>query len=487
MITGASAVLTGGSGGGGVPSWKVYPTPRIVQIADGTLGIFRHTLLFLIFMFIVVFHIMFRGSHLVNVQVNGVVRQELLDPSEGSCDEFNQHKNCSLGFRSLSALPYCDSNNFTGTYQKPCEYWDSVELRQVSDGGMLVPTRVRSYRQKERCHPGPSNGWSCDGRLYKFIDSDGKVIYGDRPEPVRDTFIADIENFEILFDHSAHAISRDANVEEYDFQMVGSFLECSDEHPTASQSTDRRKMEYCVERPLICVHSHCPNGSTQPKAANLETTSERKHRSNLDRLEVDQSTRGSLEVDADPEEFALADKLLESDHTAVSTHKGDIFSIRSLVEAASVGLDAVVLHGSNQTYRNDGVTLVVRIEYTNDASWIGLRVSPWRPVGPAMRYKYRIMKHATGGIALRKVNFNRDKHGGNVREVDEYRGIRVVVEQTGTLRVWDNVQLMFLVTTTLALLAIAQCVMDHIALNCMANSPEYRRLKFEVVKEHMQP
>lgn len=197
----------------------------------------------------------------------------------------------------------------------------------------------------------------------------------------------------------------------------------------------------------------------------------------------------ALESADEPEiesEFVIADEILQTGRP-VSTHKGDIFSIGRLVATAGADLDGNVSKGSAVSLRNDGFVLVIRIEYSNDGPWIGLQVWPWLPVGPTMRYSYRMMTHSTGDVKFRKVDFVHDAKSSKVtREVDEFRGFRIVVEQLGGIKVWDTMQLMFLVTTTLALLAMANCFLDYVAMNCMQNSPEYRRLKYEDDKNEPQ-
>jgi len=455
-------------------SLKSYSTPKIVKINDPALGILKNTLLLMIFSFIFIFHIMWRGSHLNVAPVRGVVRHQLRDPSEGSCDPF--YTNCTFGFSSMSSLPYCKQNNFTGVYQKTCEYWDSVELRQMTDEGMIVPTRVMTFRQRKRCHPSPSNFWSCNGMLFDFIDQSGtKQPENGPPKPVRDNFVADVERFELLLDHSAHS-SGLRTTAAYDFEMTGGWQRCTNMN---------EKNESCTVEPLLCVHKHCPQGSLTPTKGVQDLTESEEISPTLRNLRPYRRRKSyeALEAADEPtlvDEFELADAELSQNEFGVSTHKGDMFQIGKLVKAAGIELDKPVSHGAGGTYRNDGFALVIRIEYTNDEPWVGLKVFPWRPVGPTMRYTYRVMAHSTGDVKFRKVNYwSESDNEEPIREVEEFRGVRVVVEQIGSIKVWDNLQLMFLVTTTLALLAIANCIMDTIALNCMSRSAEFRLLKFE--------
>mmetsp|Transcript_114927 Transcript_114927/g.325997 ORF Transcript_114927/g.325997 Transcript_114927/m.325997 type:complete len:500 (+) Transcript_114927:216-1715(+) len=468
----------------------MFPTPKVVRVHDVKLALLRHFLLGLIFTFIVVFHIAYRGSHLNTTPVHGVVRVQLRDPSEDSCDPF--HMNCSHGFESMSKLPYCQQNNFTGVYQKECEYWDSVELRQVTDEGLLIPTRVLTFMQRQRCHPSRTNDWSCNGTLYDFIGSNGeKQSENSKPRPVKDVFVADVERFDILLDHSAHSQSTTYTgdgTKAYDFEMLGIWEVCEDNSKSESEN--------CTDVPILCVHENCPPGSALPPrdpdapaliAARARTraspTSEDSHE---DTPYKKKGSYETMEPSDEPDlvdEFELADYWVRKNHVAATT-KGDLLKLSRLIQTAGVALDNNVTHGAGETYRNDGFAIVVRIEYSNEVPWLGLQVSPWKPTGPTMFYKYHVIPHSTGDVKLRKVDYFSDEdHQQVTREVEEFRGIRIVVEQTGSIRVWDTMQLMFLVTTTLALLAVASCILDTVALGCMSRSSEYRRLKFETEVE----
>lgn len=468
-----------------------YPTPKVVQIKDPLLGALRYATRIAIFLFIVVFHIMYRGSHLSPVPVNGVARLQLRDPSENSCDPFYQ--NCTVGFTSLVDLPYCNQNNFTGIYQKPCEFWDSVELRQMSDEGLLIPTRTMRFQQHGKCTPNVTNGYKCES-LFDFVGEDGEVEpRGDVPKPVKDVFVADVERFDMLLDHSAtSAGATSAGVQAYDFEMVGHYLECP------NQDNER---ETCQRKPVLCVHGACPEGAATPESVQIKEEAETPDDDGgakadpaheIQHIEIArrmpyrrQPTFEALEPAEDDQmqnEFQLADAYLRKNYV-VSTTKGDMFQIGNLVKSAGVDFDANVSKGSGMTFRNDGFALVVRIEYTNTMPWIGTMVSPWHPHGPTMRYTYRITTHATGDVKFRQVHHNQDSENSIVtRTVDEFRGVRVVVQQVGSIQVWNTMQLMFLVTTTLALLAVSDCCLDMLALRCVRRCEDHRAAKFEIVE-----
>lgn len=167
----------------------------------------------------------------------------------------------------------------------------------------------------------------------------------------------------------------------------------------------------------------------------------------------------------------------------VSLAEGDMFTIGHLLKAANVSLDRRRHHVPSWvggTYRSSGFVLVIRVHYSNIESWLGAKVLPWNILGPTMHYTYRITKHAShDDFMLSKVHAggaNAPKHS---RVLTEFNGIRVLIEQSGNVAVWDNIQLLLILTTTLALMAVATYITDTVAMNCLRQSDEYWNFKFE--------
>merc|ERR1719261_2252258 len=89
-------------------------------------------------------------------------------------------------------------------------------------------------------------------------------------------------------------------------------------------------------------------------------------------------------------------------------------------------------------------------------------------------------KHAShDDFMLRTVQYSGPDVPANGRILSEYHGIRILVEQSGNIAVWDNIQLLLILTTTLALMAVANCITDSVALYCMPQSDEYWAIKYE--------
>lgn len=493
---------------GWLPNANKYQTPKVVEIHDWKLGFLRQLFYILVFLYIVPYQVLFVGKHLSESYVSGVVKVLLREPTRKGCDAFDV--DCVPEFDRLSDLPYCKQNNYSGVYQKRCEFRDQVDLRQLTDEGIVIPSHILTYNQTRNCNPAQD---SCDGRLYNFLDSDGKVQESKgHPEPIKEIFVADVERFKVMFDHSAHS---DAGVMMYSFQMVGSWMNCTD--------PDDRDA-HCKEEPILCVHKHCPEGSltsrNMERALGITPSTDNTKESDVSlavkaaktiktpdasRLAVDhddaagvvqwrrptasstdetpsdvslavKTTNARLSADPHESEYTIVQRFLQ-DELAVSAYSGDVFAIGQLLKVAGAPLDEAQTHDTNETYRAGGFALVVRIRYSNLEPWMGLKVLPWQSKGPRMRYSYHITKRATGDHALRKTVH--ESANGDDRLVEEYRGVRIVVQQYGNILVWDEMHLLVILTTTLALLAASSCILETVALNFLERSSEYAARKFE--------
>merc|ERR1719217_1923825 len=119
----------------------------------------------------------------------------------------------------------------------------------------------------------------------------------------------------------------------------------------------------------------------------------------------------------------------------ISDTFGDVFLVSKLLDMANMSLDARRPHfreddfppGVSASYRSSGFILVVRVFYTNDESWIGLKCFPWNKWGPNIHYIYSITKHASDDdYVLSKMHVLNQT--SQERVVKNYHGIRVMVE-----------------------------------------------------------
>jgi len=178
--------------------------------------------------------------------------------------------------------------------------------------------------------------------------------------------------------------------------------------------------------------------------------------------------------------------------TPVSLPNGDLFSIGFLLRAASVDLDSR-RNGKQPSYvggsfRSSGVVLVIRISYSNFENWLGVKVLPWKRSGPGLHYTVRVTRHSSHeDYILQKVQNIHQRDNSENRTLSEYHGIRILVEQNGSMAVWDNIQLFLILTTGLAMLAVSNCITDTAALYLMPRSDQYWEIKFDRPRRKGKP
>merc|ERR1719440_2276253 len=102
------------------------------------------------------------------------------------------------------------------------------------DGGYFIPSFIEVYDQLHECKPNPKNNYKCD-RKYQFADENGKAQDGPgRAKPKGEYFVADVEDFTLLIDHSFRAET--GAVEYDDYKMQGFWLDCSNKEWTRNST-----------------------------------------------------------------------------------------------------------------------------------------------------------------------------------------------------------------------------------------------------------
>ncbi|KAK5574854.1 hypothetical protein RB653_010108 [Dictyostelium firmibasis] len=155
-----------------------YSTVKVVRIRDRRLGILHLLFLVGIVAYIVIYSAIVKKGYLFTEVPIGSVRTSLKAPNTFA-----------------SNLTYCLNQNSTEKYQwtpLECNYWDEqLALFPVGqDSTFTCTTRVRLSKQKADCDFTSPN---C-----KFVDVPGTA---------QNIYIADIESFTILIDHTMYASS----------------------------------------------------------------------------------------------------------------------------------------------------------------------------------------------------------------------------------------------------------------------------------------
>lgn len=479
-------------------TFVTYPTPKVVRIISWKLALLRYSLLLLVFLFIFLNQILFRGNHLRTVSLSGNAQISIQLPTIGNCDSFLN--DCSVDFTPLDQLSYCNQGQNRSDDCKRCVYRDPTELSAASGQDALVPTNIRTFVQRRKCFPSEYNGWSCPDGIFEFINEDGSAVEDGKTQPWSDLFVADVERFRLLLDHSALS---DGGVNAESFQMSGTWLNCTSHQSTRS----------CREEPILCFSSDCVhdpehqraslellkgaapvatkegikkalNHSAEDKAKNhAKSTSRRRRRSprHLPPLVAFESDEPAETFD--DAESRYIERAMEN-NLAVSLRKGDIFPVSLLLKMAGVSLDGLPALRNKSTYRSEGFSLTIRVHYTNIRPWIGLHVLPWMArERQGLRYSVQAIRHPSQAFSRRVVSEeSKNLTSGRLlgrRVVEEDHGISIVVQQYGDMKVWDFGHMLVILTTTLAMLAVSNCILDTVAFSCMERSREYQQLKYE--------
>jgi len=486
-----------------------YHTPKIVVVKDAKLGCLRLSLMFAIFCYIFMWTILYKGAHLARHDIEGVFRITLRHPTRDLCDPFLV--GCEANFTPMSALPYCSESAMEYTtpggqeaVKRPCQYWDYVESGMPADGGIFVPTRVRRFHQVRGCEPSQANGWQCNEHgnvLYNFEDmANGglqKAIGGLQKEaaPLYDIYVGDVEHFTVLLDHGI----RDAKgLQENDFSMNGDWLDC----PSAAAPSAE-----CKRHRIVCGHDECPGDATAVKGADAEALKAEqqealsgasallgsRQRLGSRRLRPPETMRvrpqpghqGHLDVEDAASDgpnvgFQRAGGgLLPGDFEGFpvgANRIGDLFDLGSVIKMAGLSMDDMAGSGVRGTRRENGMVLVIQIEYTNthESSWLGLRITPFN-APPHPTYTYRVFSTAASTYRTTKT-FN--DPADTERIIRVYNGLRIVVEQSGKIASFSISQFIVVFTSALGLLAVSTTLTELIMLNLLSKKEQYRNTKF---------
>eukprot|EP01062_Namystynia_karyoxenos_P074498 TRINITY_DN71410_c0_g1_i1.p1 TRINITY_DN71410_c0_g1~~TRINITY_DN71410_c0_g1_i1.p1 ORF type:complete len:547 (+),score=164.08 TRINITY_DN71410_c0_g1_i1:91-1641(+) len=298
-----------------------YPTVRYTLVRDRRLGLLRIGFIVAIFIFIIVVQICYMGSHLVETQPEGTVQFTLMQPmnrcnttarESGSADcgpcyyggfpTAGTHDgwyspDCYNDLPRVTALPYCAQSPAKQPGKKlNCSVESFLEAQTVFESSLLITTRVTNSTQRRVCDTLDPAHTYCD-RTWT-LPTEGEIKY----------YIAGIEGYTIMFDHSMQA--RKFGIRTYSTAMKSDGLRMPAGHATADY--------WC--------------------------------RTQGDRDSAPCMIRGNI----------------TSEH-ATSGAGSDFFRIDVILAAAGVALDDIS-HGGG-SYRYTGITVVITVDYKNRNSW----------------------------------------------------------------------------------------------------------------------
>jgi len=466
-----------------------YQTPKMVVLRDRKLGLTAICLKIVIFVYIFIWLILYQGKHLAIADVDGTFRVTLQHPTSDMCNP--DDIDCTANYTSLENLPYCTQSpepyvtrEGEQGKKRECYIWDNIEAFVEHEQGALFPTRVRRYDQVRGCVPSKENGWNCNGMPWIFLKDDGTPQdHEGEAKPMYDFFVSDIEKFTIMFDHSFRRLG---GMQADDHDMTGYWLDCPSGEAHISE---------CTPKSLLCVHGHCPEGSRRPGQKEASLLENRARAMRGRRLPapappptVAFDNRGHATFKAAAEKAAMAKRTevtesgrtlmtLPSGEVGVSIKKGDVFALGTLLGLADTGLDE--MGGFDETIRTRGLILVVHIIYENRPKhFLGLQVTPWHT--PEPHYTYRISTRTSYDFQKTKTF---DDPREDKRTTRTYSGVRLVVEQSGKIALFQMATFLVTMTTALGLMAVSNTLTDMIMLYILQHKEIYKKHKYHRSKD----
>lgn len=449
-----------------------FETKKVVRIRDRSLGILWRFSQLSIFVGVVIFQILYAGKHFKKEAPHSIQRVTLQPPVSNStgrpCNPSDV--DCSMDFTSVSNLKYCEQydGERSDLRRLPCEYFDSDDVFLPVSSGMLLTSFTKTYLQRNGCPEAAKQGKPCPHK-WVYMDESGAdqlLQVGRLPaQPITKSFVADLERFTILIDHSVR--SESGEIAYDDGQMQGYFEDCEGEsvHGKFHRKDCTRKSirDWSMNKDdSAMMQSAAENLAPQRGTAFV------RGRRVDDELEAEEAEDLTL-----LQARRMATRSIDGD-VVVSTLLGDVLSVGTLLRLAGLSFDQPPTiysesKDAGKTVRSQGTAIVVNIEYKNHKHW-----TFFTPSGPP-EYDLSVSSRP---VAKFKHTTTQELEDGRRRMTDHY-GIFFEFEITGELCVFTYTGLMLILTTSVGLLAVATFITDSIAIRLLPDKDEYKKLKFE--------
>merc|ERR1719356_536790 len=148
---------------------------------------------------------------------------------------------------------------------------------------------------------------------------------------------------------------------------------------------------------------------------------------------------------------------------------------------AQVSLDSLSDRDAKGVRRESGMVVVIQIAYTNthDSAWLGLKITPFSEPPPPT-YTYRVFTTAASSYMLTKTS---NDPGDAERIIRVYNGIRILVEQSGSIATFSMATFLVVFSSALGLLAISTTLTEIIMLQLMPRKDYYNARKYAQTKD----
>eukprot|EP00928_Gymnodinium_smaydae_P009152 TRINITY_DN13389_c1_g2_i1.p1 TRINITY_DN13389_c1_g2~~TRINITY_DN13389_c1_g2_i1.p1 ORF type:complete len:491 (+),score=34.39 TRINITY_DN13389_c1_g2_i1:40-1512(+) len=449
----------------------MWSTPKRVEIKNSRLASVANIGYALVLIYIVFFEMLYRGSHLDVVPVEGAHQKHFKHPTKNNCG-FTL-PGCLENFSWRQDKPYCRESTLDYAFKKKrCEMWTSVEAEEDDGAGVVLTSRARLFNVSKIC-----NDVDNEAACRRAETWDYKLL--------KDVYAMDVERFIMWLEHGMR--SPRAGLIARSTDLNGRYWSCKPEPcqyrellplPAGWNSPDVKKTPPKSSAPSSTIDSTATASLLELKASAKEA------KATIVRSEASATRSHSFMAKSRFRSRRFASRRAASSmhgdgtlKTADSAHgesfvishpyikeEGEIvfFPMEYILDIAKIDLDAGY---KGATHREFGVMITITITYRNDQvdtyDFVGLRLwpwteplrtkLPWEPVGSS-RARYDINVSANDqGYQL----WDRFNHGDDAFKVWAKNGIYIDVVQSGGMLIWSWSKFAVYISTTLGLISMA--------------------------------
>jgi len=385
-----------------------------------------------LFMLLFIIHSFYaEKGYLKFAHTHGISRMQLQHPVKG-CNPLTQKEGgCETDFAKLKDLPYCTQSGPPQPYlkssknikQEKCVFLDEfdIQLPGYQQGELMIPTRRTKYVQHVKCGE---------------EEADRPCPLNDELKRMETIYMADIEDFTLLIDHSF--VSDELHTEMRAWDMLGFVNPCG---RGAELGGDKFNLGERTKRVMHKMlpgegkekkNNHCKNPMFMPihrpekmldKAE--DATAEKLKRDKGFAMWMSSKLQTFLPFFFEPEPHKQAH---QNPAPFQKVPNGDIMKVKDILALAGTDLD-----DPDELGRLEGMVIIINIHYTNwkEYSWPN-------KADPAYFYSFSVAPADEFKLmheAARHQLASRDESGD--REIFDFHGIFIIVKQGGNVGIFS--------------------------------------------------
>jgi len=391
-----------------------------VAVKNTKLGCFKFVLMSLTVVCWLFYHGCFmEKSYLEMMPLIGLVRLQLQHPTEAHCSPTD--RSCKPSFAPLEDLPYCHKPGKDPA--EVCQYMEEFDLASgilgFGTSSILVPSRRTKFVQDRQC--------DAPGCMQPYVTSDERSV-----------FVADIENFTLLIDHSFHTEAVHAEARD----MQGLVRVC----PTPDTCVLRALKNFPAFDDEMKERWQLHYETEQSGWMAQQILQQRKHSSSL-------LQRAENTINFTKYFWGVSEDIDLKDGYGIPN--GDVFRVGYILkDILGIDLDETK-NFKNESARNEGLAFLVKIHYKNFEK--GTRPN----VGPTI-YEYEFTRV---DFETYKTNTAYKLESGDKRFVEDWHGLFFQSFQQGSLGKFSMTNFFYMLIETSFILSVCRWAVRFIALN----------------------